>query len=125
MIARINAFPLLLLLALALPAGAGDDLDVTMRMVDEQEDITDSVTREIRLPDLPGLRQGESRSRAQDAPARQLREQVRERGRAFGQSVSGQARESRPGRPQAPAQGRPPELPNSDRPEHPPQSAKP
>lgn len=121
MIARMNAFALLLLLALALPAGASDDLDVTMRMVDEQEDITDSVTREIRLPELPGLRQGESRSRPQDAPGRQLREH----GRAFGQSVSGQARESRPARPQAPAQGRPPELPNSDRPERPPQSAKP
>jgi hypothetical protein len=124
MIAR-TSLALLLALMVSGPAIASDDLDVTMRMVDENENITDAVTREIRLPELPGLRQGDNRSRAQDAPGRQLKEQARERGRAFGQSVSERARESRSGRPETPAQGRPPEFPGGDRPERPPQSAKP
>ncbi len=125
MMTRLYPVALLLLLTITGPADASEDLDVTMRMVDENENITDSVTREIRLPELPGLRRGDNRSRAQDAPGRQLKEQARERGRAFGQSVSEQARESRPGRPETPAQGRPPERPGGNRPERPPQSAKP
>ena len=74
-------YPVALLLTITGPADASEDLDVTMRMVDENENITDSVTREIRLPELPGLRRGDNRSRAQDAPGRQLKEQARERGR--------------------------------------------
>ncbi|AMQ89794.1 MULTISPECIES: hypothetical protein [Marinobacter] len=90
------------LMLVAVLAGAGqlamaDDLDVTMRMVDDSEDLTGAVTREIRLPELPGLRRHERGNTL--APGRATAEDARERGRDFGQSVSERARENRRGKP--------------------------
>ena len=68
-------------------AGAfGDDLDVTMRMVTDDDSLTDSVVREIELtrPIMLDARPGNS----EDA------KEARENGREFGQSVAEQAREA-------------------------------
>ncbi|MDX1558484.1 MAG: hypothetical protein R3193_06230 [Marinobacter sp.] len=93
---------------------ANDDLDVTMRMVTDDAELTDSVVREIELPraierpDNPG----KSGSPGLDAAS-----EARERGREFGESMSEKARQSREfikGRPELPQR---PERP--DRPERP------
>lgn len=84
---------------------ADDDLDVTMRMVTDDVELTDSVVREIALP--PELQRPEA-SRGSEP---------RDKGQAFGESMSEKARQSRElieGRPEAPER---PELP--DRPERP------
>lgn len=88
---------LVAMLAGATPLALADDLDVTMRMVDDSEDLTGAVTREIRLPELPGLRRHERGNTL--APGRATAEDARERGRDFGQSVSERAREVRGGKP--------------------------
>src|SRR5690554_5363134 len=79
------------------PLAGANDLDVTMRMVEDSEDLTNSVTREIRLPELPARRdraidRGQARP---EAPGREVSKEARERGREFGQSASEQAREAR------------------------------
>ncbi|BEH13294.1 hypothetical protein [Marinobacter shengliensis] len=84
-------------LVVSAPLALADDLDVTMRMVDDSEDLTGAVTREIRLPELPGLRRHERGNTF--APGRATAEDARERGREFGQSVSERAREVRGGNP--------------------------
>jgi len=84
-------------LVVSAPLALADDLDVTMRMVDDSEDLTGAVTREIRLPELPGLRRHERGNTL--APGRATAEDARERGRNFGQSVSERAREVRGGNP--------------------------
>ncbi|WBU41865.1 MULTISPECIES: hypothetical protein [Marinobacter] len=84
-------------LVVSAPLALADDLDVTMRMVDDSEDLTGAVTREIRLPELPGLRRHERGNTL--APGRATAEDARERGREFGQSVSERAREVRGGNP--------------------------
>src|SRR5690554_7630712 len=53
------------------PLAAANDLDVTMRMVEDSEDLTNSVTCEIRLPELPLLQgkasdQGQARPRSEE-----------------------------------------------------------
>lgn len=68
-------------------AFANDDLDVTMRMVTDDESLTDSVVREIRLDRPIGLESG-------PAPAGDLARDAREQGRAFGQEVAEGAREA-------------------------------
>lgn len=84
-------------LVVSAPLALADDLDVTMRMVDDSEDLTGAVTREIRLPELPGLRRHERGNTL--SPGRATAEDARERGREFGQSVSERAREVRGGNP--------------------------
>ncbi|WP_228152807.1 hypothetical protein [Marinobacter guineae] len=89
---------------------ASDDLDVTMRMVTDDVELTDSVVREIELPlavERPEA-PGNSGLRGLDAA-----EEARERGREFGESMSEKARQSRgliEGRPERPDR---PELPNA------------
>ena len=90
---------------------ANDDLDVTMRMVTDDAELTDSVVREIELPraierpDSPG----KSGSPGLDAAS-----EARERGREFGESMSEKARQSRElikGRPELPERPERPERP--------------
>src|SRR5690606_10286756 len=79
------------------PLAAANDLDVTMRRVEDSQALTSSVTRELRLPELRLLRgkasaQGQARP---DVPGREVSKDARERGRDFGQSVSERARAAR------------------------------
>lgn len=69
-------------------AFANDDLDVTMRMVTDDETLTDSVVREIRLNRPIGFESGP------EAKANGIAEEAREQGRAFGQGVADRAREA-------------------------------
>jgi hypothetical protein len=116
------------LLVLPVPVLA-DDLDVTMRMVEDSEDLTNSVTREIRLPELPALQgkaNGQGRGR-QDAPGREASEGARERGREFGRSMSEQAREAREKKPelQTDRLPKPAREVRDQKPDMPPQSSRP
>ncbi|SRR5690554_3172750 len=116
-------------LLVATPLAAGNDLDVTMRMVEDSEDLTNSVTREIRLPELPARRdraidRGQARP---EAPGREVSKEARERGREFGQSASEQAREARGKKPE-PGIDRLPQRARDARerkPDMPPQSSRP
>lgn len=100
----------------AFSTSAADDLDVTMRMVLDDNELTEQVVREIELPvpdsvprnDRDGLR-GNARS-----------EDARQSGRDFGQSVAEDARDAResldqvkerPEKPQMPEIPVKPELP--------------
>lgn len=87
------------LLATLTPAAAAGDLDVTMRMVEDSEDLTDAVTREIRLPELPGNDNGKAAARP-EATGRDVSKAARDRGRDFGQSASERAREVRDKKPE-------------------------
>ena len=92
---------------------ANDDLDVTMRMVTDDAELTDSVVREIELPRAIGKpgNPGESGSRGLDAAS-----EARERGREFGESMSEKARQSRElikGKPELPERPERPELPDA------------
>lgn len=91
-----------------LPLLADDDLGVTMRMVTDDETLTESVVREVELREPVGLKPSEN-------PARE----AREKGREFGQSASERAREIRElrGRDGGPAITEMPEAP--PRPERP------
>jgi hypothetical protein len=94
---------------------AQDDLGVTMRMVTDDEKLTESVVREIELRDPVGLGPSEN-------PAREARE-ARDRGRESVQSASERVREMREirgrGNEIAPDI---PEVPRPERPELPDQS---
>lgn len=90
---------------------AAEDLDVTMRMVVDDADLTDAVVREIKLPEAPigrGPEGGVPAARGQER-ARESRDNAR----AIGNSVSAQAREAadsireKPDRPE-----RPPAVPD-------------
>ncbi|PPI82538.1 hypothetical protein KEHDKFFH_18760 [Marinobacter maroccanus] len=92
---------------------ANDDLDVTMRMVTDDAELTDSVVREIELPraiekpDNPGK---------SGSPGRDAASEARERGREFGESMSEKARQSRElikGKPELPERPERPELPDA------------
>lgn len=110
---------------------ANDDLDVTMRMIQDGEDLTGSVVREIRLPER-GASPGSAAPRGNVAVPPES-DRLRERGREFGQSVSERAREARdqnsdrrpPGRPDVSPPGResierrPDPSPNSAAPSRP------
>ncbi|WP_150912313.1 hypothetical protein [Marinobacter halotolerans] len=95
-------------------ACASEDLGVTMRMVTDDETLTDSVVREIRLDRPVNLETGPERGG-------DVAREARENGRAFGEAVSERAREAarlrqevgRPERPEAPGNQGPPEgIPN-------------
>ncbi len=88
----------LLLLVLATPILASD-LDVTMRMVEDTDDLTGSVAQEIRLPDLPSLTSDGKSGESVNAVGRERARDARERGRDFGQSASERARDARSERP--------------------------
>jgi|TARA_B100001971_G_C18192920_1_gene539727 hypothetical protein len=109
------------------PAFGRDDLDVTMRLVGENEDVTESVAREIRLPELPALERRSSGLGRGDGepPGQQIREQAREKGRDFGQSMSERARDVRENRPERPGSDKRPDIDPGKKPELPPQSSKP
>lgn len=87
---------------------ASDDLDVTMRMVTDDETLTESVVREIELDRPIGLADDPGK-------ANKAAKEAREQGRAFGQSVAEQAREAARlrkdeksrGKPDTPAPGGP------------------
>ena len=98
---------------------ASEDLDVTMRMVTDDTELSESVIREIELPSVEGLK---SRARMPDnagAPRSEAGQEARERGREFGQAMSERARESRdmapsvPERPAMPERPQRPELPEA------------
>src|SRR5690554_6505417 len=85
------------ILLVVAPLAEANDLDVTMRMVEDSEDLSNSVTREIRLQELP-LLQGKASDQGQarpDVPGREVSKDARERGRDFGRSGSERARETR------------------------------
>ena len=69
-------------------ASASEDLDVTMRMVTDDEALTDSVVREIRLERPIGL--GQEPGVLGEDVARE----AREKGREFGQDAAERAREA-------------------------------
>lgn len=71
---------------------ASNDLDVTMRMVTDDDSLTESVVREIELPEPIGFERREGAARRN--PADNARD-ARERGREFGQSAAERAREMR------------------------------
>jgi len=105
----------LLLFGFGIPATtlANDDLDVTMRMVTDDAELTDSVVREIELPRAVERPEnpGKSGSRGLDAAS-----EARERGREFGESMSEKARQSRElikGKPELPERPERPELPDA------------
>lgn len=83
------------LMVLPLSVSAQDDLDVTMRMVTDDEGLTDSVVREIELSTPIGLETVSGQNGTDD------------RGRAFGQGVAEQAREAARLRKEARDNGRP------------------
>ncbi|MEE3170128.1 MAG: hypothetical protein VX324_08375 [Pseudomonadota bacterium] len=109
-----------LTLASTIPATvlASDDLDVTMRMVTDDAELSESVVRELELPRLDSSPAVGGNADA-DSRGLDTAEQARERGRAFGQEMSERARESRdltqgvPGRPEAPDRPQRPELPET------------
>ena len=102
---------------------ASDDLDVTMRMVTDDEDLTESVVREINLREpvslgRPSKDRGVDKSVNSADKARDARD-ARERGREAANAASERAREvrndnGRKGRPELPG------LPDvSNRPDRP------
>ncbi|WP_349343848.1 hypothetical protein [Marinobacter sp. MMG032] len=104
-----------LMVGLLIPvtALANEDLDVTMRMVTDDAELTDSVVREIELPRAIESPEnpGKSGSRGPDAAS-----EARERGREFGESMSEKARQSRElieGKPELPERPERPELPDA------------
>ncbi|ODM29163.1 hypothetical protein A6779_14390 [Marinobacter adhaerens] len=104
-----------LMVGLLIPvtALANEDLDVTMRMVTDDAELTDSVVREIELPRAIESPEnpGNAGSRGLDAAS-----EARERGREFGESMSEKARQSRElieGKPELPERPERPELPDA------------
>ena len=75
-------------------AYAGDDLDVTMRMVLDDQDLTKSVVREIQLPEPPAAERAAPEARDKAGAGLESAEDARDQGRAFGQEMADQARES-------------------------------
>ncbi|SFR83373.1 hypothetical protein SAMN05216203_3398 [Marinobacter daqiaonensis] len=78
----------------SLLAQGRDDLDVTMRMVVDDEDLSDGLVQELQLPASPLARQNE-----RGAKGRQDAEDMREQGRALGRRISEEARDRREERP--------------------------
>lgn len=109
----------------AFSVSAADDLDVTMRMVLDDNELTEQVVREIELP-VPDSVQRNDRSGLQ-GNARS--EEARQSGRDFGQSVAEDARDAResleqvkdrPEKPQMPEKPVKPERPTTpEKPEKP------
>lgn len=129
---RLLLYIMTLLLLSAGSVMAEDDLDVTMRMVTDDNSASDKVVREIRLPDgasdkardaaAPGLERAKEASekgrRAADAARERARkglEQRNQQGQRNGNSSPG-GDTRRPGN-DAPDRGR--ERPDRDRPDQP------
>ena len=74
----------MLVLGAPLPLLADDDLGVTMRMVTDDEKLTESVVREIELREPVGLK-----------PSGNPGGEAHDKGREFGQSAAERARELR------------------------------
>lgn len=112
---------LALLLAMPLKAVGDDDLDVTMRMVGDNDELTESVVREIELPEPVAL---ERRKSGAGKPA-ELPLEAREKGREAARAATERAREVREqneprGRPELPgATERPGRPVKPERPERP------
>lgn len=77
--------------SISLGAAAADDLDVTMRMVLDDAELTDSVVREIELP----LATPSELQRNKAASGLDTAEDARDSGREFGQSVAEDARSAK------------------------------
>lgn len=106
---------------------SASDLDVTMRMVEDTEDLTGAVTREIRLPELPALKRNDKGAARTNPAGVEASKESRDRGREFGQSVSERARDVRDNKPER-AVDRLPEAARDARehkPDMPPQSSRP
>ncbi|AZT82732.1 hypothetical protein EHN06_03755 [Marinobacter sp. NP-4(2019)] len=82
---------LVALLAWPVMAQARDDLDVTMRMVVDDEELTNSVVREIELPE-PMIPETPGRP---ERPDIETALEAMERGQEIGESASERAREAR------------------------------
>ncbi|NMT63336.1 hypothetical protein DIT72_08210 [Marinobacter orientalis] len=122
-----------LLLAIAPAAIADEDLGVTMRMVTDDDNLTESVVREIELNDPVALeRRGGESGKPADSPAAaggaDNALEVQDRGREAARAATeraGEVRErneqrSRPERPQRPDASERPERPDlPERPERP------
>ncbi|MBS3805195.1 MAG: hypothetical protein KGY54_11635 [Oleiphilaceae bacterium] len=75
-----------------LMAQSPDDLDVTMRMVIDDEDLSGRVVQELQLPE-PAMNQSGGAERGSNGRARA--EEAREQGRALGRQISEEARGKR------------------------------
>lgn len=84
---RLLLYIMTLLLLFPIGAMAEDDLDVTMRMVTDEESATDSVVREIRLPDSAA-----NRARDAAAPGLERANEASEKGRAAADAARERAR---------------------------------
>lgn len=103
-------------------AHAETDLDVTMRMVPEDEPVSDSVVRRIELPDGArgesgaAARQGLDRDAQAPRTAREGVDRAREQGRGLGQSPGESVRPASQPSQASEKGGRPgSEVPASDR----------
>lgn len=100
--------PLVMLIGLFVSeAHAREDLDVTMRMVLDEQALTESVVREIELPEPASVERPGHAGEGRGAPATDMARDAREQGREFGQGMADKARESsreKPGRPELPEQ---------------------
>ncbi|MGF2736963.1 hypothetical protein [Marinobacter sp. DUT-1] len=88
-------------------AHAREDLDVTMRMVLDERALTESVVREIELPEPASVERPDQARESRGAPGMDMARDAREQGREFGQEMAEKARESsreKPGRPELPEQ---------------------
>jgi len=86
-------------------AHAQEDLDVTMRMVLDEQALTESVVREIELPEPASVERPDQARESRGAPGMDMARDVREQGREFGQEMAEKARESsreKPDRPELP-----------------------
>ncbi len=89
---RLGLLVVLALLPVAAFAQGQDDLDVTMRMVLDDDDLSERVVQELELPDVmqvapaPGRPEFDGREQAAEA---------RSQGRALGEQISEQARSNR------------------------------
>lgn len=92
-ISRCLPFVLKSLVALVLLAPAsllaqdGGDLDVTMRMVADDDDLSGGLIQELQLPEAPAGVAGSRQEGGRDRP-----DELREQGRSLGRDVSEEAR---------------------------------
>jgi len=116
-----------LLLATPVTVMASDDLDVTMRMVLDNEELTESVVREIELSEPVALERRKNETAKpndglEEAPGASRAREAREKARGAARSAAERAREVReqnrqrgrsekPERPEPPNRLERPELP--------------
>lgn len=83
---------LLMLAPTALRAQESSGLDVTMRMVVDDEELSGRVVQELQLPEPSRLRDGEAEP---GSAGRERSAEAREQGRALGREISQEARSNR------------------------------